>query len=447
MKRILLLIACSATLAACGSDSELPNPTGKGAVRMINAMPGSPPVRFLIEERADALVNYKGISTPEQYDDFSYTFNFEVGLPGESQFTRFASSTIAVEKDREHMFMLSGNIDNPVITFWDGDIRAFNDGDTVLEARFSHASATLGDIDVYFDPPGTVLGTNPPAATLAFGEISNPADFAAGEYVLTVTDANDPGTVHFATSGNDLLAQFAHVVTVFDGDANDTGTVAVRTMTSVGNPLTFNDVTNPAALRFINTAFETQAVDIYRDDQLTDLVAANVTFGGTTAYLDAPTETTTYYFTPAGNTAQIIFEQEYTAQAPATYANIFIAGRAAGELAIRLVPDRAPYSSSARMSIFHGATNNSSFNAYLVERGEEFTDQIGAIMVDVRFLASSPVVDLVPGSYDLYLRDRTTLEVISPALPVDLVAGEVVELIAVDTADTAVIETIDITLP
>jgi hypothetical protein len=97
MKRILLLLAGIGTLllGACTNDSALPNPTGKGAIRAINAIKGSPEVAFLIEERTLGGIGYKESSAPAEYDDFSYNFNFDIVYPGERSTTRVAT-------DRRH---------------------------------------------------------------------------------------------------------------------------------------------------------------------------------------------------------------------------------------------------------------------------------------------------------------------------------------------------------
>ena len=172
MKRILLLLASVSTLllGACTSDSALPNPTGKGAIRAINAIKGSPEVGFLIEERALGGIRYKESSTPAEYDDFSYNFSFEVAFPGDISFTRVATENLKVEPNGDHILLLTGDINAPTVTVWNSTIRTFEGTETVFEARFAHANAALGDIDVYFDAPGTVPGTNPPAATLSLGD-------------------------------------------------------------------------------------------------------------------------------------------------------------------------------------------------------------------------------------------------------------------------------------
>ena len=282
MKRVFLLITCigALLLSACGGDSKLPTATGDGAVRAINAIPDSPDVFFLIEERVlGTAIQYQGSSAPSTWNDFNYVFNFEIFYAGDTVSTRVASQSHKVEKDRDHIFVLTGDINAPTITVWNGDIREWQGNETVLEARFSHASSSLealGDIDIYFDEVGTALGTNPPVATLAFGEIGDAIDFEEGEYVMTVTAAGDLNTVHFISSETNYLPVFAHVFTVFDGDGNDTAPIIVRSMTSVGNPLRLADARFPPQTRFIHSAYTLETVDIYNDDLLTSQIAADV---------------------------------------------------------------------------------------------------------------------------------------------------------------------------
>ena len=50
MNRLLLAIIAAASVAGCGGESALPEATGDGVIRMINAIPTSPEIGFLIEE-------------------------------------------------------------------------------------------------------------------------------------------------------------------------------------------------------------------------------------------------------------------------------------------------------------------------------------------------------------------------------------------------------------
>ena len=65
MKRYLLtgLLAAAIAIGGCAKESELPNPTGEGTVRAINAISTSPAINFLIEERFVAAATYKSATS------------------------------------------------------------------------------------------------------------------------------------------------------------------------------------------------------------------------------------------------------------------------------------------------------------------------------------------------------------------------------------------------
>lgn len=449
MKRIFLLLACSGTLllGACTSDSALPNPTGKGAIRAINAIKGSPEVGFLIEERTLGGIRYKESSTPAPYDDFSYNFNFEIAYPGDTSLTRVATENVKIEPNGDHILLLTGDINAPTVTVWNGTIRNFDDTETVLEARFAHANAALGAIDVYFEAPGTAPGTNPPAATLSFGEIADPADFAEGSYVMTITAANDLNTVYFTSRETTLLPRFAHVMTIYEGDENDPAPVLVRSMTSVGNPLTLVDANYPSQTRIIHGASTLPTVDIYDDELLTSLVYAGLDFKGATPYFDAPTENTVYYFTPASSTATILFEQAVLAQLLGSYTHVYAIGDTDLWSGVRFAPDRAPTLTSARIRFFHAALNHERFDAYVVDRGVLITDDNVPILRNAAYGIPAPIVNVKAGDKDIYLTVSAEKTVIAGPFQFDASLGSSIELLVVDTVDPATAEIIDITTP
>ena len=107
MRRLLAFIAVTA-IVGCGSGSSLPEATGKGVIRMINAIPTSPEIGFLIEERALDSVPYKSNSSPGRWDDLSYTFNFEISRPLQTENTRIASRPLDVIRDVEYTFQGHG---------------------------------------------------------------------------------------------------------------------------------------------------------------------------------------------------------------------------------------------------------------------------------------------------------------------------------------------------
>ena len=161
-------------LAACGNESDLPEATGKASVRAINAIPTSEELSFLIEERVISTASYAAATSSVRYDDLEYTFNIDVAYAGETSARRIASQFLDVQADRDYTFLVSGTLDDPAITLWEGDERSFDDADTVFQARFAHTAASLGALDYYFADASVAPVLGDQVATLSFGEISAP---------------------------------------------------------------------------------------------------------------------------------------------------------------------------------------------------------------------------------------------------------------------------------
>ncbi|MDH3546914.1 MAG: DUF4397 domain-containing protein, partial [Gammaproteobacteria bacterium] len=182
MRRFFIPIGSFAALAlfGCTSDSSFPTVSGKGTLRAVNAIPGSPEVAFLIEERVVGGAEYKSSTTGTRYDNLNYTFNFEARFAGESTRRRIGSRNLDVVADKDYTFVLSGSLAAPTITLWEGDERTWEGSETVFEARLAHSAASLGDVDVYFAAPGTAPLIGEQLGTLSFGEILPAAEFAEG---------------------------------------------------------------------------------------------------------------------------------------------------------------------------------------------------------------------------------------------------------------------------
>jgi hypothetical protein len=145
MKRIAILpmLALILITAACGGDSNLPEATGKAAVRAINAVKTAPDLAFRIEERTIGDIGYQNSSRLVEYDDLDYTFNFDVRYTGDDLPTRIASQYIDFVAGQEYTLILSGTLANPELGFWEIAQREFAADETVFQIRFSHNSEFL----------------------------------------------------------------------------------------------------------------------------------------------------------------------------------------------------------------------------------------------------------------------------------------------------------------
>lgn len=450
MKRIFTLIACAGALilVACSGETKLPDPTGKGGVRAINAIPGSPVISFLIEERSLGSLGYKSSSTPALYDDFEYNFNFDITVPGQAERLRIATVPLKVEVDREHVFVLTGDLTNPTVTTWTLDLRDWSDSDTAFEARFAHLAESLDSVDVYLydnDGPAPVQGEQ--VATLDYGDVMDAMEFEDGAYRALITAAGDIDTVFHSSIAVILNAQSSYLISLFDGDGNETSPYTLQSMSTAGQSQRIPDPSYPPTIRFVHGASTLQNVDVYADESLTDRVVADLGLGEATADIVTDTDDTTWYFTPAGSIATVLFEQPVGGPPWSTPTLLYLTGDTDAWSGVNLSQDRASTSTIAKVSLFHSAVNTGAVDLYFLDRGETLTDESRPNVSRAVYGVPSATAALAAGSYDLYLREYATTTQIGGPFEVDVELGDVVNLLGVDAVNPGEVEIVDVSLP
>ena len=334
--------------------------------------------------------------------------------------------------------LVSGELASPTITLWEGDERTFVEADTVFEARFAHAAASLGTVDYYFDDPAVTPALGNEVATLAFGAVTAPLDYGEGNYVLTITAAGDPDAVLYISDSSSIGARNALIFTAFDGDAGDTAPTIVRAIATLGNSLSLPDPTYPPTLQFINASMDLGTADIYTDEALTARIVADHAYMDITAELPAATGATTLYYTPAGDTAAVALQTAFTVAGGRRYQ--LIANGVAGALGVTvLTPDRVPESTRVKLVSYQASNNFNFLDIYAVPAGESVADNF-----PVRFgLAPteiSPASGLASGSYDIYVTELVEKVILAGPYRIDVVIGDVVEIVIMDTEDPGMLD-------
>jgi len=433
MKRLLLAVALLAVLAACSSESNLPTPTGKGTIRGINAIIASPSITFRIEERLLGNMVYKNGSNGARYDDFDYIFNFEVLFAGDPGLTRIASVPLKVNADKDYSLVISGDLMNPTVTIWEGDERSFDGTETVFETRFAHTAATLGDVDLYFAPDGTAPALGEEIGSLSFGEILPAIDIEEGDYVLILTRAGDPLDILYESDIATYLAQTALLMPFFDGDEVNTGEFIARGFSTAGS-LLLPDVTAPPTIRFIQASFDLPNSDVYDDEMLTSLVLSDHAFGEFTDDMQLPIGQTSYTYTTVGDTSAVLFESGIFTIA-GNHFNFLVIGEQGARFAQTYVPDRRSVSTFAKLRPYHAALQNTTLDFYVVDAGVPIDDENPRLRM--LYSLTSPTLALSAGSYDMYATLVDEKTIVAGPLQIDVVLGDVVEVIIVDTVDPA----------
>ncbi len=442
MKRYVILAICMAAviLGACAKESKLPVATGEGTLRALNAIPASPEVVFLIEERVLGSAATKTVTDTEVYDNLEYTFNFQALLAGDSATTRVASQLLKVEADKDYTFVISGALAAPDITIWEADIREWAGSETVFEARMAHTAETLGDVDIYFAdaaiPP--VLGSQ--IATLAFGEIATPVDLEAGEYVMAVTPAGDDTTILFTSDAVTISAQTQFMISVFDGDENDLTPISVRLFNlSAGGTGALVDSRFPPTMRFIHASLDLGDADIYIDDPLTVPVVTDHTFTDVTPFIDVTGGDVPVTYTAPGNTGATLLDVDEFVFA-GTRTDFFVLVDADGaDIHIGNLSDRRSIQTRARLSFMNAAGGRPGVDIYVVPGGEPI-DEEDPLIPDYP-LGFGPVqIPIFPGTYDIYVTVVDEKIVLSGPNTLDLDFGDVVETIIFENVDPTIVD-------
>lgn len=445
--KIAALIALGSTflLAACGGDSKLPNPTGKGTVRAINAISTSPPLDFMIEESNIGSVAYKNVSEVRRWDDFSYNFSFDVLYAGDLERTRIATQELQVVAEQDYTFLISGSIDMPTLTLWESSERVFAADTTVLQIRFAHTANSIGPVDYYFADAAIVPALGEEAATLSFGEIAEPIDFEAGSYVLTITTAGNPADVLYTSSESAYTAASNLIISPFDGDENDLAPLVVRAFNSAGNVSTLGDPAFPPVVEFLNASLDLGTVDIYDDTDLTSLLVEDHTFKQLTVEYPLTAGVNTLQYTPANDTGTTLVSSGFLALSGTRYRVIAVGIDTAFSTSV-FTPDRKSEETTAKIQFQNTNTNFAFIDIYVVDRDASIED-FNPLRSGIGFGASISISNIAAGDYDLYITEFAQKDPLAGPLPLDLVLGDVKDLVLFDTVDPAVLELADLGAP
>ena len=442
MKRYLLtgLLVAAIAIAGCAKESDLPNPTGEGTVRTINAIPTSPEITVLIEERVIGSASFKTLSSATSWDDLEYTFNFQVVLAGDVASTRIGSQFIDVVADTDYTMVLSGALDAPDITVWESNTREWSGDETVYELQIGHASPTLGGVDVYLLDPGAAPAAGNQVATLSFTEVSPIEDFEQAEKVIAFTPAGDDSTILFQSQPLTLIATSSYLITAFDTDANDVGPVAISLMnTTTGGTGRLVDANDSATGRFYHASLSAPDVDIYVEDPLVEPLVVGHTFGEITEDRDIPSGDLPITYTTASNMGSILAESSRAVSVGGRY-NFYFSRNADGEDVITsALLDRRSIETQARISIANLAANFPEVDVYFVPPGEPI-DARFPLLPSLRAQTVPILFPLPAEDYEIYLTEPGEKNIYLGPEPLTLELGDVVEAIIYDTVDPNVPE-------
>ena len=437
MKRFLGIVAILA-LAACSIESDRPEASGKANIRMINAVPTSGEIVFKIQERTIGTSNFQQMTITSSYDDLTYDFNFDVLYAGETNLRRVASQFLDVVADRDYTFFVSGSLASPDITVWEDSIREADDTPSTFASKFVHASTAYGELDYYWADPAVVPAAGNHVARLSFGEVSARAEFAAGDYVLTITTSGDPADIIYRSETVPFAAGNEFFTTLFDGDANSNGPLVAQALTVTGIDVPLRDPSYPPTMEFVNVSLELGASDIYDDEALTSLRIVDHDYLDVENEVDIVSGTNNFYYTPTGDTSAVTLEGAVGADTGRRY-RLYARGVAGDFDTTFVLPDRKSLETMAKLTLFQASNNFELLNLYVLDAGESVDDNL-PIRAAIGQGAQTLNAPLEAGSYDVYITEVNDKTVLAGPYRLNLVLGDIVDMAVVDTVDPAVLD-------
>lgn len=454
MKRFSFFISCITlvVLVGCSQETSLPDPTGKGSIRAINAISTSPGISFLIEERVLGDVQYKLSSNTQRYDDFSYIFNFEALFPDQIFRTRIASAPLDVVADQEYTFVITGELASPDITVWESELRSWDSDEVVFLGQFGHIAESLGALDIYFDRPGVDPAIGAEIGTIQFTEHLPAQEFAFGEYVLTIaTTAGaapvfDPATIVYQSNTLFVPEQTSNLFTILDGDANDIAPYAVRSFDVPGTSLNVPDARFEPTLQFVQASMALLPADIYDDEALTNRIVSNHLYSDVTADISLASGTTLLTYTAIDNVSVPLYVAENFVLNGAHNRFVVFGGDVESLNSVGFLPDRRPVETFAKFKVMNASANYPAIDVYLVEGNIGITD-IFPRLLGLGLGVPPVTVTLDAASYDMYVTSFGDKALLAGPIPVEAALGDVFDTIVIDTADGTSVEVLFIPVP
>jgi hypothetical protein len=418
-------------LGAC-TETNLPEASGKGNLRGINAIISAPDVLFLVEERALGGIGYKG-GTSTRFDNLSYNVNFDVLFPGDTSRTRIATAAVNVEANTEYVFALAGTLAAPNLLQLQYPERQWTGNEAVFEARALHLAATATELDVYLSAPDTVPVIGERRATIAFGELSPAFENNSGDYELVLTTHDNPSDIRYRSRPVTQTGATSLLYSIFDPDPSITGNLAVRVMGSGATVAELADDNIPPTIRLMHASIATGNVDLYANDDFVTPLVTDVAYGALTSEINFPLTTVPLTFTPTGNSGVLLLEDNLSVL-PGTRNTVFLIG-AAGELdIIAFQDDHRPVETTGRLRLVHLADNVATIDLYILAPDETVADNFPRYF-GLPFRASTGYANLDESSYQIAITLPASKVIIGGPLTVDLALGEVIELAVLDTVD------------
>lgn len=357
LRLALVPLACVA-VAACESEGGRVRPPST-EVSVIHVAGRFGSLEFRRVERLEGTLNYRS-SQVFTWDSGPYTFNIDSSILGTP------IRLYSFEAD-----LAAGNDYSIVLTEANGWLH-----ELILEGPEAELSETEAEIiivntaaglqsavDVYIEPPGTVLAAATPRGAVDFLESIPVAAISPGEYELSLTQAGNPSSVVMASDTFELAAGVRSTLSIIDGLSSASPAAAVVSGAGIDTPLTDRELR--AGIRVLNAMTSRDPIDVTINSNFSPPLIPSAMFAVPTDYALLVPGEHMLQVTPAGNSGAIEVETSFRAF-PGQRGTWFVRG-APGSLAAFYSPDsQRLIRDVAEVTVYYGGTTVGSVDVFIV---------------------------------------------------------------------------------
>jgi uncharacterized protein DUF4397 len=220
-----------------------------------------------------------------------------------------------------------------------------------------------------------------------------------------LTPAGDDSTILFTSAPVTLNAQAQFLISIFDGDRNDTASIVGHLINqTTGSSLQLADSRFPPTIRFIHASMSMGNADIYVDDPLTTPIVADHAFTDITGFYEITTGLVPITYTTPGDTGTLLIDTDVALVQGTRREFYVIQGPDGNDFSIDNVADRRAVDTRSRLELINAAAGRDAIDFYLVPSGE-LIDEATPFVAGLPLALGPFPFPIAPASYDIYITD------------------------------------------
>ena len=433
----VLPFAVLVVLAGCDSKgTERPAPTD---IRVFDAAPNYEAVVLRREQRVESQLQL-GNGEGKTIDSGPYDFYLDFSVAGSAVPVAGTSFSLNLSPDLDYLFVPvspGGQLDALIVTT--EDIPA---SDTTSRFTFVHAHPGFGAFDVYMVDAAQVtdcmLAGSTKRGGLSYGPTPLSFEQGPGTYRICLTAPGDPNTVLFESNDIPFTNAGADVAFIaFDDGGLRTTDLSLSAMDS--SAIRLSQVGVDARVRVIQDVDDGLDRNVFRNDETTPLFAAPLPAGQLSDYVTVSSASPSdIKLVPLGGG-----DPEATLSIALTsgrnFTIIYAGDTTDGINAAAMAEDTRSIVGQASLRFVHAAGMHDSLEIFVRAPGTDITDAIPNTGFSLA-PGVTPRYSLVPGDYEITIRDAVTKALLAGPDPLPLADGGVYGvLILNDRADPAAV--------